>query len=161
MHKIEYEIGLNETGRPSIKLPDDYEDKSEDKFFALELTRYFLQLVYNNGQNTKYNEDTMIEIDRTIRLLGQIGDNMANIIWNEMRTMADLDFLTDKKYHICVNNIEERNALDEYFVNNNRIYKRQEGLKVLVTYESLNYSINSQIYVLKDGTTNENWRKVE
>jgi hypothetical protein len=32
MLKIEYEIKLNENGRPYIDLPTDYEDKPEDKF---------------------------------------------------------------------------------------------------------------------------------
>ena len=47
MHTIEYEIGLNDEGRPFIGLPEDYEQNPEDRFFAIEITRYILQDLMN------------------------------------------------------------------------------------------------------------------
>ena len=43
MHNIEYEIKLNEQGRPCISIPENHENNPEDKFFAIELARYLPQ----------------------------------------------------------------------------------------------------------------------
>lgn len=149
MLKIEYEIQLNETGRPCIELSKDYEDKSEDKFFAIELARYFLQGVYNR-RTSILDKQTIDMMDIAIRLLGQIGDEMAHIIYDSMVAMGDVDFLIGNKYHHTVKSIEERDKIENIFVVNGKIFKREVGLKIYVIDEST-------IYELKNGITNENW----
>jgi len=161
MLKIEYEIKLNETGRPCIELSDDYEQNPEDKFFALEIARYYLQTVHSRMDEIKYDKHTIETMDIAIRLLGQVGDEMAEIIYDGMRSMGEIALLTDSAYNVIVNSIEERDNLPfEYFAYNNRLFKRQIGLKVYVQYPLEEYDKEkSGLYELVDGITNENWVK--
>jgi hypothetical protein len=152
MLKIEYEIKLNQHGRPYIELCDDYENNSEDKFLAIEMTRTFLHSFLLRKKN-EVDENTVKLIDVSIRLLHQIGDEMAEIIFNEMEAMGELDIMLSKKFHFSVNTIEERNKIDKYTVANDKIYKKREGLIIYVHEEDI-------IYELKDGITNENWIKI-
>jgi len=162
MLKIEYEIQLNENGRPCIELSEDYEDKAEDKFFAIELARYYLQGVHSRMSSEIYDQHTFNVMDDAVRLLGQIGDEMAEIQYDGMRTQGELHLMVGSPYHIKVNSIEERDELpDKDIVYNERLYDRQEGLRVHIqTYDSETYLPISTIYELKDGITNENWVKL-
>ena len=167
MIKIEYEIKLNESGRPCIELSENYENKSEDKFFALEMTRYFLQSVMSKSGRLKYNEETLVHIDNTIQLLGQVGDEMAEILWKEMKTRGELNMMTDNFCNAEVNSIEERDALNDVFAYGGKILERKVGLKILVR-EKRNVEFNSifgetkfTLYELKGGITNEYWTKFE
>jgi hypothetical protein len=154
MHRLEYEIELNETGRPCIDLPKDYEHKPEDRFFAIELTRYVLQDIYNR-RSAEFDADAAKVIESGINLLGQVGDEVAEILWNQMKNLGDNDFLIKKRYHIMVETTQIRDELNTRYIHyNDRIYTRQEGLRVLVLDES-------NIYELQGGITNENWIKVE
>ncbi len=152
MYKIEYEIKLNENGRPYIYLADDYENKHEDRFFALELSRYVLQDVYNR-RSPEFNPETADKIELTVNLLGQVSDEVAHLLWNGMKSAGDVVIMLNNKYHIQVRDIENRDKLGKYIYYEDKIFARQEGLKVLVTSEM-------KIYELKDGITNENWIEV-
>lgn len=153
MFVLEYNIDLNEDGRPYVELPDDYENQPEDRFFAIEMTRYVLQdLMYRRKDDL--DDNTINHLDNAINLLGQVSDEMAAILFGEMRRMADVEMMLNPKYHIQVNTIEDRDALPEKFIYyNNKIYDRVEGLKVLVTEEM-------KIYTLNNGITNENWNLI-
>lgn len=145
MYRVEYDIKLNDSGRPYVHLPDDYEQRPEDRFLALEITRYILQDVYNRKIES-FNDDTSDKLDNTIRLLGQIGDEMAEILWNDMKELGDIAFLFEQNYHILVNDIEERDALDMKFIHfNGKIFKRQLGLKVYVVSKLKVYELNQDI----------------
>jgi hypothetical protein len=161
MLNIEYEIKLNERGRPCIDLPPDYAHNPEDKFFALEIARYYLQSVYNR-MGDRYDQHTKETMDISIRLMGQIGDEMAELIYNDMKTMGDVAVTLGGSYHVNVLTIEERDAIPEIgFLYNGKIFNRQEGLKVLVLDENGNeFSPYALIYVLKNGVTNDNWVKI-
>lgn len=161
MYKIEYEIKLNATGRPCIDLPEEHEDKPEDKFFALELTRYVLQDVFSR-RSKDFNPETTENLELAINLLGQIGDEVAALIWDGMKTSGDVAMILDSAYHFQVNSIEERDNLPfDYFAHSDKIFKRQEGLKVYVQYPIENYDAEkSGLYILKGGIENENWVKI-
>jgi len=153
MLKIEYEIVLNKSGRPCIGLTNQYEDKPEDKFFALELTRYVLENVYAR-RSTQFDMETAKQIDQAIILLQQVGDEIAEILWQNMKFLGDTSLLFNKTYHVQVNTIEERNQLGfGGILTGDKIYLRQEGLRVLVTDEM-------KIYELKGGIGNENWSEI-
>ena len=146
-----------------LNYPEDYEDKAEDKFFAIELARYFLQGTYSRMTPEIYDQHTIHTMDIAIRLLGQIGDEMAEIQYNNMKTQGELHLMVDSAYHIQVNSIEERDELpDNDIVYNERIYHRVEGLKVYVlqplheAYDKNKYGV----YELVDGITNDNWVKI-
>lgn len=138
MNKIEYEIVLNKEGRSIIKMADNYKDKIDDKFFVFEMTRYFLQKILMTSSE-KYDENSLEMIDITVRLLGQVGDEMAQMIWDMMLSAGEADLVYNKNYHIVVNNQKELNNIDEYHTYNNKIYYKQDGLKVLVKEESMVY----------------------
>lgn len=148
MLEIKYEIKLNDNGRPCIDLPPDYEQKPEDKFFAIEIARYVLQGVYGR-RSAEFDSEAAKAIDITIRLLGQVGDEMAVILW---KGMGDVALLLDSKYHLTVKDIEERNDIcnGEYIANNGKIFKCEIGLKVFVI-ETL------KVYELRDGIEINNW----
>ena len=153
MHKIEYEIKLNESGRPCIELSKDYEDKPEDKFFAIELARYFLQKIYSR-RSAEFDKETSKNIELAINLFGQLGDEVAEILWHDMKSLGEATFILGRNYHIIVDAIEDRNNLsDKGIVQNDKIYMKQEGLKVFVTKEM-------KIYELKGGISNDNWEEI-
>jgi hypothetical protein len=154
MYKIEYDVKLNEQGRPCIDLPQDYEHKPEDKFFAIELARYILQEVYGR-RSVEFDKEAAKVIETSINLLGQVGDEMAEILWNNMKSLGDFEFILKKRYHLMVETIKLRNELNEKYIHyNDKIYTRQEGLRVLVLEDNV-------IYELQDGTTNENWKEID
>ena len=161
MYRIEYEIGLNEQGRPYIGLPDDYEQRPEDRFFALEIARYILGdlLVRRTAELDEETTDNMIQAEA---LLGQLGDNVAEILYNMMRNSAELQMSFDCAYHSQVSSIEERDALpDKDIIYEGKIYDRVEGLRVYVLQPLEIYDMNvSGAYELKGGITNEHWVKL-
>ena len=150
MHKIEYEIKLNDNGRPCIDLPIEHEDKPEDKFFVIEIARYILQNVFSK-RSPDFNKETSEKLDTTITILGQIGDEMAALLWDNMETLGEMSMLINNKYHIRVKTIEERDGLNTIgILQGDKIFKKQDGLKVLVTDEM-------KIYELKMDEDNETW----
>jgi hypothetical protein len=153
MYSIEYDIKLNESGRPCIDLPQEHEDKPEDKFLALELARYVLQGVYMR-KSSEFNPETGEKLEIAINLLGQIGDEVAALLWEGMKLSGDAAFIMNSRYHIQVESIEERDKLGFVSVYNSKVFKRQEGLKVLVTNEM-------KVYKLQGGIENENWTEVK
>jgi hypothetical protein len=139
MFKIDYEIKLNDNGRPCVELSEDYIDKAEDKFFALELSRYFLQGVYSR-KSQQFDNHTAEMIDVAVRLLGQIGDEMAEILFHNMKAMGELDMMLDNKYHIMVKTLEERDSIeDKPIVYDGKIFYKMGGLKIFVTDEQKTY----------------------
>jgi len=161
MHRIEYEIGLNEQGRPYIGLPENYEQRPEDRFFALEITRYMLQDLLNR-RSPDLDPHTIGAMDEAERLLGQLGDEVAAILYEVMRTQGELQFEFDCAYHIQVSSIEERDALpNKDIVYEDKIYDRVEGFRayVLQPLEIYDKEI-SGAYELKGGITNEHWVKL-
>lgn len=160
MYNIEYKIGLNEQGRPHIELPEDYEHRPEDRFFALEICRYMLQDLLNR-RVADIDEETAHKMDEAERLLGQLGDEVAKILYEGMRVQGELHMMMSSPFHIAVKSIEERDALPEKdILYNDKIYDRVVGLRVVVqSYDIETFMPYNNIYELKDGITNENWVK--
>jgi len=161
MYEIKYEIGLNEEGRPYIGLPDDYEQRPEDRFFALEIARYILADLLNR-RTVDLDEETVDNLIQAEAMLGQLGDNVAGILYGVMKNMGETHLLVDPAYHIEVLGIEARDALpDKDIIYNGRIYERIEGLKVYVNFNIEDYDGDvAGVYELKEGTTNEHWVKL-
>lgn len=158
MNRIEYEISLNESGRPCIDLPQDYEHRPEDRFFSIEMARYILQDVYAR-RSTEFDAEASKIIENGITLLGQIGDEIAGILWNDMKSMGEIDMMFNKKYHFSVNTIEDRDKIGEYIITNNKIYKRSEGLKVLVISDSIIYEFKNNKWGGADDKTEGSYEK--
>ena len=151
MYKIEYSLGVNDSGRPCIDLPEDYEHNPEDKFFAIEIARYILQEVYGR-RSAELDASSGKVMETSINFLGQIGDEMAEIMYGQMRAQGEMQFLFDIRYHIIVENLEERDALPEKdILSFDKLYNRRLGLRVYVIDDG-------KIYELVDGVENENWK---
>jgi len=162
MLEIKYEIKLNDSGRPCIDLPGGYENNTEDKFFALEIARYLLQTTYGRMTAPPYDANTIEKMKEAITILAQIGDEVAELLWNQMRSMGEIDLIMERPYHIKVNSIEERDALPEKnIIYEGKIFDRVEGLKVFIrTFDSEMFTPIINIYELKGGITNEHWEKI-
>ena len=166
MYNINYTIGLNEHGRPCIELPEDYEHRPEDKFLSIELTRYIIQdLLQRRGADV--DEQTIEVMDDVINFLGQIGDEMAKIMYGQMKTMGEASTLFGNPFDIRVNSIEERDTLpDKNIFFDGKIFDRVEGLCVRIQSdkslydEFYDFEPIHEIYKLVDGITNEHWIKI-
>ncbi len=160
MYKIEYGVGLNENGRPCIELPEDYDQNPEDKFFAVEIARYYLQIVEAKMDETRYDQYTIETMNLCINLLGQIGDEMAEILYNGMKIMAESTMHLNVGFHVNVKSIEERDALpDKDILYDDKIYKRMEGLKVAIETK-VGDVFHNEYFELVNGITNEHWEKI-
>lgn len=151
MYNINYDIELNDNGRPFINLPPDYEQNPEDRFFVLEIVRYMLQDLIIRNDN-KLDNKTVDVMSNAENFIGQISDEVAHLIYGQMKSIGDVEMLMEREYHIKVNTIEERDLLpDKGILYDGKIFDRVEGLKVY---------INDIIYELVGGITNEHWVKL-
>jgi hypothetical protein len=105
-------------------------------------------------KSSEFNPETGEKLEIAINLLGQIGDEVAALLWEGMKLSGDAAFIMNSRYHIQVESIEERDKLGFVSVYNSKVFKRQEGLKVLVTNEM-------KVYKLQGGIENENWTEVK
>ena len=157
MFKIEYEIKLNEHGRPYIDLPPDYKSITENQFFALEMARYTLQKTHAGMKIPPFDQYTVDTMDKSIAMIGQIADEIARILWHQMKALGDAQFLMGADFHVQCDSIEERDKIDEkgilYY---GKLYVRQEGLRVM-TKDTDNIW---KVFELKGGITNDNWERV-
>lgn len=152
MHKIEYEIKLREDYRPYIDLSEDYEDKPIDKFFIIELAAYFIKQSFQNKSHV-LNETTAKLLGESVDFLLEVADNMAQIVFDDMKAMGELDSFLFKKYHIKVQTKQERDSVGTFVAYNDRIYERKDGLKIYVEEDEL-------IYVLRKNGEDEYWEEV-
>ena len=151
MFKIEYEIKLNDKGRPYIDLSHDYEHRPEDKFFVLEICRYFMMNAYQR-LGPQIDPETYMKIGDCARILGQVSDEVAELLYNSMKSLGDMTIMLGQRYYVMVETIEERDNISSFGIAyNGKIYLREIGLKVLVTS-------TMEIYELVDGVENENWK---
>ena len=106
-------------------------------------------------------------MDGVINFLGQIGDEMAEIMYGQMKALGEMKMMLNDKYHIRVNSIEKRDALPiKNILYDDKIFDRVEGLCVRVQLDESLYNAYYdsepiyEIYELKDGITNEHWEKI-
>ena len=144
MYTIIYDIKLSETGRPSIYLPYDYENKPEDRFFAIEVAHYTLESLFRSNKY-ELSESTKDKINTCISLLGQIGDEIAKILWDTMKNSGDLAFLMDTQFHIQIQSFDEleMSTYSNYIIYNSKIFEKKEGLKVLILDENAIFELSN------------------
>lgn len=152
MYNIEYEVKLNDYGRPYVKIPNDYVDQPEDKFFGIEITRYVLNDVFSR-RSDDMDENTIKNLQICIGILNQLGDEVAMILLDGMKTSGEFDLAMQKNFYIQAQSLEglDENNFADYIYYNDKLYKRKEGLRALITDEN-------QLYELKkDEENNLNW----
>jgi hypothetical protein len=156
MYNIEYEVKLNDYGRPYVKIPNDYIDQPEDKFFGIEITRYVLNDVFSR-RSDQMDEKTIENLKICIGILNQLGDEVALILLDGMKTSGEFDLAMQKNFYIQAQSLKELDETNftDYMYYNNKLYKRKEGLRALITDEN-------QLYELKkDEENNLNWTEVK
>ncbi len=152
MYNIEYGIELNEEGRPCIFLPDEYEHKPEDRFFALEIANYVLQDTFRRATN-RLDQETIDKLRTTIGSISSISDEIASIIRGMMEANGTVHSLMNR-YSLTVDSVDQLYNLSfDEIVYDSMVFRRSEGLRVLV-------SDGEVIMELKGGIENENWVKV-
>jgi len=161
MYKIDYSIGLNEQGRPCIELPEDYEHRPEDRFFALEVVRWMLQDLYTR-RGPELDVNTLTALQEAENLLGQLSDEVAELLFNMMKNLGEASKEFGNAFDIKVESIEERDALPvKNILYKNMIFDREDGLTVLVyTYDPETFMPVETRYKLVNGIDNENWIKL-
>ena len=152
MHTIEYEIKLNDQKRPYVELSENYEDKPVDKFFAIELATYLIKNSFNNNSHV-LDDESRNELTKSLEFLLDIGDKMAEIVFDDMKALGELDLYLFKSYHVKVKSLEERNNIDEFVAYNDKIFEKKVGLKVFVEDEST-------IFILERNNEGEYWEEV-
>ena len=154
MFKIEYDVKIHEGGIPYIDLPEDYENNVEDRLFVLDVSRYLFEDILRKRHDVLDN-NAINQIENAVKLLAQISEEVAILIYEQMRNMGEAEFILNNHYHVQVDTIEERDNLPTKDIQfTNKLFDRREGLKVFVIE-------TESIYVLANGIENENWKLVE
>ena len=158
MFKFEYEIGLNENGRPFINpIGDTINEMSfvEHKFMAMELAWYIvgstINLHLSNPENLTLPDGELERLKTLENEIARLSNIYAKTIKQQMELMGEIDKLINKPFDITVLNEEERDSLNyNGIIFNDRIFKREEGLKVKIIE-------TGQVFELKGGIDNEHW----
>jgi len=145
--KIEYDIRINDDGRPYIHLLDNFQDIPEHRFFVLEMSRYiFFDIVDRNMEkpyHLKISEQAENILHNTAISISNISDDMAIIIKSSIINKISLSkIFNDIRFDITVNKKFELKNLLKGFLFNNRIYIRKNNLKVLVIEEMIIYQLD-------------------
>jgi hypothetical protein len=155
MLEFKYEIKIDENGQPYTSLSKEYEENPEDKFMLLDLCSRMLLNSVRNGDLKRFSEDEkhfFIIANKIIHILKIDAGNLLKKRMDELGVTELLNKPND--YHIEVSTIVNRDALNYNGIfYEDKIYKRVEGLRVLVI-ETM------EVYELTGGIDNNNWVKV-
>jgi hypothetical protein len=153
MLKFEYQIKLNDQQRPYVHIHEDYQDNAEDKFMAIELTRYLLLSVVSRRSDSM-PEGEVKTLNLTLDTLEKISDEIAILLKKEMEVRGENVLNTVRNYHVTVDTIGERDILNyNGILYHDKIFKREIGFKVLVLNEM-------KIYELQNGIDNNHWVEI-
>lgn len=162
MFKFEYEILLNDQGRPYISsVGDTIKQMSfvEHKFMAMELSRN----VVGSSINAHLQEPERLtlpegELERLKMLedeITRLSDIYAKTIKIQFELLGIADRLLNNNFDVSVHNKDERDALNyNGFIFDDRLFKRVEGLKVKII-------TTGEIYQLVGGIDNEYWTQIK
>ena len=91
MLKFEYEIKVNDKGRPYIEQSKENENLPEHKFMAVEITRYMMhQLLIDNQKEKELSDEHEQAIAETGMTLEYIADQIASMLSESMNLLNDL-----------------------------------------------------------------------
>lgn len=80
MHKFEYDVRLNDMGAPYVHLPKKRENKTEDKFMFLEMSRMILLNILNSINNKRSKGKKTLSDDDAKKIVSA---------FNTLTTLAD------------------------------------------------------------------------
>lgn len=161
MFKFEYEIGLNDSGRPFINpVGETTKEMSfvEHKFMAMELACYIVGSTINihlsNPEKLTLPEGELERLKILESEIARLSNIYAKTIKGQMELMGQVDLLINKAFDITVLTEDERDELNyNGIIFNEKIFKRVEGLKVKVIE-------TGQVFELIGGIDNEHWKQI-
>src|SRR5690606_4865952 len=95
----------------------------------------------------KLGEETTDKISTSINLLGQLADEIAQLLWEGMKMSGDAAFILNNRYHLQVENIVQLNRLRDEIYYEDKVFRKKDGLKVLVTDEMKIYEYNDNNWI--------------
>lgn len=161
MFNLEFEIGLNDVGRPVIE-PTQESAKNmnlpEYKFMTFEYTRTLISgIIRLSNERKEQLPLTLDEINRMMFLeveLQDWADKFAVIIKNQFELMGVADKLMNKNFDVAVLTMDDRDALNyNGIIFNDQIFTRKEGLRVRVMQ-------SGQVFQLLGGVDNQHWAAI-
>jgi hypothetical protein len=156
MFSFEFEIELNEQGRPIIVPNKDVVktlDAVELKFMGLEIARAVLDGVIDKTKKRDTESfKTLVEADVELH---RICDIFAKAVKDQMDVLKIIDKYTSaQKYDLQVDTMDDLYNLNyNGIIYADEIFKREIGLKVKVLQEK-------KIYELQNGIDNNNWTDI-
>jgi hypothetical protein len=170
MYTINYEIKLNDEGRPYIEFPEDYDHKPEDKFFAMEFARYLLNNVYEKrflsedseqrkeAMGYEHFEEAKAITESILESLEHISDEMAYIIKEGMEVTGELlgEVNKHRGYRFTVETLEELESIEgDGIISGDMIYKKEDGVTVLVEENLTIYEFKAEenVWISKKNNT--------
>lgn len=160
MFRFHYDIELTEEGRPYIApVGDTVKEMSivEHKFMGLELARTIvsstIELHESDPTNRPLPEDELNRLKNLEFEITRLSNIYSITIKEQFELMGIADGLLNKDFDFSVLTEEERDNLKyNGIIRNDRMYVREEGLKVKVIR-------TGEIYELIGGIDNEHWIK--
>jgi hypothetical protein len=138
MFKIEYDIKIaEEDNYPYIQLADEYNEKPEDKFFVLELTKY---LLHNLIESKRYDSDPVMNLEMltTFNFIELLSEEVGKLIVAEMSLTGKINSAISAFYHFKVNTIKDLTSKSVYH-SSGKIFIKKDGLLAFVDDEKTIY----------------------
>lgn len=135
MNKIEYKVDIDESGFLYCEPSDSFENTSEDKLLIMELARYYLYQVTQSINDDELSEETINNFDITLSTIDLIYQEMSENIKGMYEISGETDLILPKqKFNLIVKDKNELYDLrDDNILYEDKIFKRCEGLKILVS----------------------------
>jgi hypothetical protein len=138
MFKIEYDIKIaEEDNYPYIQLADEYNEKPEDKFFVLELTKY---LLHNLIESKRYDFDPVMNLEMltTFNFIELLSEEVGKLIVAEMDLTGKTNSAITAFYHFKVSTLKELTSKSVYH-SDGKIFIKKDGLLAFVDDEKTIY----------------------
>lgn len=149
MLKIEYEIKIDDKDgilRPYIELPPDYDNKPEDRFFAIELAQYMLIDSLNRNKN-RIDDNSVLAMESTLDNMSIVSFEIGKIILEGMTRNGEAQTML-MGYSFEVETIEDLELIEnKNIVVDGKFFKSKEDLKVRVKSESKIYVYDSDTWI--------------
>ena len=95
MRNIEYEIKLNEEGKPYVHL-DDLNMDVEDMFFCFEITKYRLFGILSDENNDFLPQEALEELALAGNIVSDISERIATMITSGDDLLGDVNNILNK-----------------------------------------------------------------
>lgn len=161
MFSFNYNIELTEEGRPYIApVGNTTKEMSmvEHKFMAMEMARSVIsstiELHESDPQRRPLPPEELERLKRLEYEITRVSNIFSITIKEQFELLGIADRMINKDFDITVVTEQDRDALNyNGIISDDKIYKREEGLKVKVLR-------TGEVFQLVGGIDNEHWTKI-